>query len=150
MLYNNEHLKLNRAERRRQEKLAQKERVGVKVVECDYKDEFIPLMKIPLTPPRVEISNVDIELEDGSLVKGVKMHFLNCDFKMAQCIAFFLLDFVNLNAHIFKFARNVTNIEKNKDFFDIVLVNYNNIDHSSFERMIDDFIKIKLNFEVIE
>lgn len=149
MLNNNKSLKLNREERRRQERLAKKERVGVKVVVCNYDDEFVPLMKIDLTPPRIESRSQDIELEDGRWVKGVNMHFTNCNFELGKRIAMSILDYVKSNSHIFAIARGFTYVEPSKDYFDIVLVNINNIDQSLFEKMIDDFLEMMFDFEVI-
>lgn len=149
MLNNNKSLKLNREERRRQERLARKERARVKFTFLDKNDEFVPLMKIDLTPPRIESRSQDIELEDGRWVKGVNMHFTNCNFELAKRIATSILDFVKSNAYIFAIARGFTYIEPCKDYFDVVLININNIDQSLFEKMIDDFLAMMFTFEVI-
>ncbi len=149
MLNNNKSLKLNREERRRQERLARKERARSKVIFMDKNDDFVPFMKIPLTPPRIESRSQDIELEDGRWVKGVSMHFTNCNFELGKRIATSILDFVKSNSHIFAIARGFTYVEPNKDYFDIVLININNIDQNLFEKMIDDFLSNMFNFEVI-
>lgn len=149
MVVNNNILKLNREERRRQERLAKKERARAKVIFMDENDDFVPLMKIDLTPPRIETNSCDLELEDGRWVKGINMHFTHCNFELANRIAYSLYEFIKLNSHIMRYANGVTYICEDRDYFDMTIININNIDQGLFEKMIDDFLAMMFNFEVI-
>ena len=149
MLNNNKSLQLNREERRRQERLARKERTRTKVVVCNHNDDFVPLMQMDLTPPRIESRQVSLELEDGRWVKGLEMHFTHCNYKVATRIAFSFVDFIKSNSNIIAAAKEITNIDSSKDSFDMILINIGNIDYNLFEKMIDEFLFKTLDFEFI-
>jgi hypothetical protein len=146
MLNNNKSLQLNREERRRQERLARKERTRTKVVVCNHNDDFVPLMD--LTPLRITTQGCIVELEDGRNKKAITLHCGRCDFDRAIYIINTLDDFVERNKPIIERAKIDT--KRNDyfvEFFDYVFINMGDINDDVFEKMIDDVIASTLKFQ---